>query len=57
MEDCYYEGLADDVLFEDDELFQREVIQDDEGLLLTDAFLSEVFRPYRIVRKDKAEKI
>lgn len=57
MEDCYYEGLANDVLFEDDELFQREVIQDDEGLLLTDAFLSEVFRPYRIGRKDKAEKI
>lgn len=57
MEDCYYEGLANDVLFEDDELFQREVIQDDEVLLLTDAFLSEVFRPYRIGRKDKAEKI
>ena len=57
MEDCYYEGLADDVLFEDDELFQREVIQDDEELLLTDAFLNEVFRPYRIGRKDKAEKI
>ena len=57
MEDCYYEGLADDVLFEDDELFQREVIQGDEWLLLTDAFLSEVFRPYRIGHKDKAEKI
>lgn len=51
MEDCYYEGLTFD------ELFQREVIQDDEGLLLTDAFLSEVFRPYRIGHKDKAEKI
>ena len=27
MEDCYYEGLADDVLFEDDELFQRRLFK------------------------------
>lgn len=44
MEDCYYEGLADDVLLADDDLFQREVIKGDDALLLTDAFLSEVFR-------------
>lgn len=57
MEDCYYEGLADDVLLADDDLFQREVIKGDDALLLTDAFLSEVFRKYRVGRTDKAERI
>lgn len=57
MEDCYYEGLADDVLLVDDDLFQREVIKGDDALLLTDAFLSEVFRKYRVGRTNKAEKI
>ena len=56
MEDCYYEGLADDVLLADDDLFQREVIKGDDALLLTDAFLSEVFRKYRVGRTKKAEK-
>ena len=57
MEDCYYEGLADDVLLADDDLFQREVIKGDDALLLTDAFLSEVFRKYRVGRTNKSEKI
>lgn len=57
MEDCYYEGLADDVLLADDDLFQREVIKGDDALLLTDAFLSEVFRKYRVGRTNKTEKI
>ena len=39
MDDYYNE-----VTREDEDLFDREVVQGDDDLMLTDAFLKEVFR-------------
>lgn len=48
MEDYYQEEEPYDVTRrEDQELFEQEVIGEDEDLLLIDILLSEVFRPYR----------
>lgn len=45
MEDYYHDEVSDDVaLREDQELFEQEVIGEDEDLLLVDTLLSEVFR-------------
>ena len=42
--DYYNEEMADEVTREDEDLFDREVVQGDDDLMLTDAFLKEVFR-------------
>ncbi len=48
MEDYYQDEVSDDVaLYEDQELFEQEVIGEDEDLLLVDTLLSEVFRRHR----------
>ena len=48
MEDYYQDEETDDVTRrEDQELFEQEVIGEDEDLLLVDTLLSEVFRKYR----------
>ncbi len=48
MEDYYQEEETDDMTRrEDQELFEQEVIGEDEDLLLIDTLLSEVFRAYR----------
>ena len=44
MDDYYNEEMADEVTREDEDLFDREVVQGDDDLMLTDAFLKEVFR-------------
>ena len=44
MDDYYNEEMADEVTREDEYLFDREVVQGDDDLMLTDAFLKEVFR-------------
>jgi len=48
MEDYYQDEETDDVTRrEDQELFEQEVIGEDEDLLLIDTLLSEVFRRCR----------
>lgn len=45
MEDYYQDEVTDDVArHEDQELFEQEVIGEDEDLLLVDTLLSEAFR-------------
>ena len=44
MDDYYNEEMADEVTREDEDLFDREVVQGDDDLMLTDAFPKEVFR-------------
>ena len=44
MDDYYNEEMADEVTREDEDLFDREDVQGDDDLMLTDAFLKEVFR-------------
>ena len=44
MDDYYNEEMADEVTREDEDLFDREVVQGDDDLMLTDAFPTEVVR-------------
>gem|GEM_PF-794302 len=53
MDDYYNEEMADEVTREDEDLFDREVVQGDDDLMLTDAFLKEVFRKKRSREKKK----
>ena len=55
MDDYYNEEMADEVTREDEDLFDREVVQGDDDLMLTDAFLKEVFRK-QSVRPMKQKK-